>query len=358
QAQALVDHICDAIDANWLVIANGHIDAQILRGFTQACEAGTLINRLSDAEVAFSFDAPLSDLNAALLQDGLRIHVAEDAAISRPLGLLFVDNADAAPGMTQTRVELELGAGSAATFIEYHASSGSGDHYSNAVNSLVIGDNAHAKYVRVQDRSLRHKHTNRLAVSCGRNSRFNHCGFDIGGGFVRNDVVIDIAKPGSRVEFDGLYLAGDGQHIDNHTRTDHRVGPAESHQEYRGILSGQSRAVWNGKTIVHVGADGTDAEQSNHNLLLSEKSEIDAKPELEIYADDVKCSHGTTVGQLDETALFYLRSRGIDKHNARQILTTAFANTIVGKSPIHGEHDPVGARVAQRLDEMMHGASA
>ena len=145
----------------------------------------------------------------------------------------------------------------------------------------------------------------------------------------------------------GLYIAGEGQHIDNHVRIDHRVGPARSEQEYRGILGGRCRCVWNGKAIVQPGADGTDAEQSNHNLLLSERSEIDAKPELEIYADEVKCSHGTTVGQLDDTALFYLRSRGLDKQDAMRALTRAFGASIVSHSPI--------AVVADHLTELVEG---
>jgi Fe-S cluster assembly protein SufD len=175
---------------------------------------------------------------------------------------------------------------------------------------------------------------------------------------VRNDLAIDIEQPGSRSEFTGLYLVGHGQHIDNHTRVDHRVGPAESHQEYRGILTGKTRGVWNGKAIVHEGADGTDAEQANHNLLLSENAEIDAKPELEIYADDVKCSHGTTVGQLDEAALFYLRTRGLSRRDARQLLTRAFAQAIVSQSPLESLHEYLGERIARRLDELMQEADS
>jgi Fe-S cluster assembly protein SufD len=135
---------------------------------------------------------------------------------------------------------------------------------------------------------------------------------------------------------------------------DHRVGPAESHQQYRGILTGKARGVWNGKAIVHDGADGTDAEQANHNLLLSRQAEIDAKPELEIYADDVKCSHGTTVGQLDETALFYLRSRGLSRREARQLLTHAFAQAIVSLAPLEPLHELLSDQIASRLDQLMH----
>jgi Fe-S cluster assembly protein SufD len=235
---------------------------------------------------------------------------------------------------------------------------GPADHYANSVVNLTLGDNSQVDYVRIQDRELHHNQTNRLAVTTGRDGKFNHCAFDLGGRLIRNDLTIDIVLPGSRSVFDGLYLVGDQQHIDNHTRADHRVGPAESHQEYRGILTGRARGVWNGKAIVHVGADGTDAEQANHNLLLSEKAEINAKPELEIYADDVKCSHGTTVGQLDETSLFYLRTRGLSKQEARQILTRAFAQTIVGKSPIASIHDMLAKKIATRLGELMRGADA
>ena len=219
--------------------------------------------------------------------------------------------------------------------------------------AVHIGDNASASHVRIQDRSLEHVHTGRTHVTVGRDARFRSASFDLGGGLVRNDLDIDIANPGADVAFDGLYLAGEGQHIDNHTRVDHRVGPATSRQEYRGILNGQCRCVWNGKAIVHEGADGTDADQANHNLLLSTKAEIDAKPELEIYTDDVKCSHGTTVGQLDETSLFYLRSRGLDKRHATQVLTHAFAAGLVSRVPVDAARDAVSALMEARLDDLI-----
>ena len=192
-----------------------------------------------------------------------------------------------------------------------------------------------------------------MAVTMGRDSQLRMASYDLGGGLIRNDVVIDLSQPGADVAFDGLYLAGDGQHIDNHTRVDHRVGPATSTQEYRGILNGHCRCVWNGKAVVHEGADGTDASQANHNLLLSEKAEIDAKPELEIYAEDVKCSHGTTIGQLDESSMFYLRTRGIDEQHAQQMLTFAFAADIVARAPVDAARATVSACVEKRLAELI-----
>ena len=149
-----------------------------------------------------------------------------------------------------------------------------------------------------------------------------------------------------------MYLAGDGQHVDNHTLVNHRVGPATSRQEYRGILTGQARAVWNGKALVFEGADGTDAEQANHNLLLTERAEINTKPELEIYAEDVRCSHGTTVGQLDERALFYLRSRGIREDDARRLLVHAFAAQTLDSIPVAAIRDQVADLLDLRLRRM------
>lgn len=296
-------------------------------------------------------EGSLAELNAALLIDGLRIRV--DAELEKPLGLLIIDHADEA-SVSQAFIHVEFASHSAGKIIEYHTSSGSADQYANTIVTIDVGDNASVRHVRIQDRARTHVQTGRTMVDVGRDARFQSSGFDLGGGLIRNDMIIDISNPGADVSFDGLYLAGDGQHIDNHTRVDHRVGPAMSRQEYRGILNGKCRCIWNGKAIVHEGADGTDADQANHNLLLSDKAEIDAKPELEIYTDDVKCSHGTTVGQLDETALFYLRSRGLDKQHAAQIMTHAFAAGLVGRAPVEVAREKITALVEARLAALIH----
>lgn len=349
---ATIDAITSRFDANWLIIANGKVD---LDSIALAQKAGISVALLSDSVATFEFDAPLADLNMALLHDGLRLRIEADTALRRPIGILFIDNATTAVGVTQARVEIELAAQGEASFIEYHASSGTASHYANTVVNLDLGDNARASYVRIQDRNHAHSQTNRLCAHLGRDSRFSHCAFDLGGKLIRNDLNIQVTGPGASASFHGLYLAGDGQHIDNHTRIDHRVGPARSRQEYRGILSEYSRCVWNGKVIVHAGADGTDAEQTNHNLLLSENAEIDAKPELEIYADDVKCAHGTTIGTLDEGALFYLRTRGLDAQEGRQLLTRAFAQIIVNMTPITAMQETISGIVADRLANLIDG---
>ena len=341
-----IQTICSSIDANWLVVANGLIN---LTGFDATADIE--VQRFSETTAPEFADHPLADLNAALLQDGLRVHI--HGATEKPLGILVIDEANAAVGVCQANIDIEVASGCDVEIVEYHHSFGEGDHYSNSVIGLQIDQAAHVNYVRIQDRRLTHVQTSRLSASLGEDSRLDMSGYDIGGGLIRNDVDIDISNPGAEVEFNGLYLAGDGQHIDNHTRVDHRAGPAKSSQEYRGILNGRCRCVWNGKAIVHQGADGTDANQANHNLLLSEHAEIDAKPELEIYADEVKCSHGTTVGQLDETALFYLRSRGMDKQQAIQMLTHAFAADLVGRAPVAAAKARVTSLVERRLGDLI-----
>lgn len=347
-----IDAVTKGLDASWLVVRNGHVD---LSGLANVEQAGLHIAPLSTDKRVRPIDSALSDLNSALLRDGISIVVDADSRCPRTIGLLFIDDVDTDPGSSHTRVDITLGTDSSARFVEYHVSSGEGAHYANNIINLSLANGANAEFIRIQERGDMHSQTGLLRAQLGARSRFTHGAFDFGGKLIRNDLQIDINGSDAHVDFCGLYLAGEGQHIDNHTRVDHRVGPAHSNQEYRGILHGRSRCVWNGKAIVHAGADGTDANQANHNLLLTERCEVDAKPELEIYADDVKCSHGTTVGQLDETALFYLRTRGIDDAAARQLLTRAFAERIVATAPVKDLHERLSDRVAEKLSQLSSG---
>jgi Fe-S cluster assembly protein SufD len=341
-----IQSVISSIEADWLVIANGHVELAYFEG-----SSSSDVERFSDSATPFVMDRPLADLNAALLHDGLRVQI--HGATEKPLGILVIDLASDGAGVSQTNVEIDVAPGCDAEIIEFHSSAGKDDHYANSVVTLRVDQSAQANYVRIQNRRIGHVQTGRLSAILAADARLNMASYDLGGGMVRNDIDISINEPGADAVFNGLYLAGDGQHIDNHTRVDHRVGPASSSQEYRGILNGRCRCVWNGKAIVHEGADGTDANQANHNLLLSENAEIDAKPYLEIYADDVKCSHGTTVGQLDESALFYLRSRGIDTRQATQMLTHAFAAGLVGRTPIAASKDAITGLVEKRLADLI-----
>jgi len=353
-----IQRICSSIDADWIVVANGVISPGVISpAGTSHPGNGITVSTFSESSLTPAFDVPLADFNAALLTDGLHIRITADAANDRPLGLLIIDRTNGLPGVAQTRIRIDFEDGANARLIEYQVSLGEAEHYANAVVELCIGSAADVDYVRVQNRAENHIQTHRTEVRLATRSVFRYSGFDLGGQLVRNDLDIEISAPEAEVSIAGLYVAGDGQHIDNHVRIDHQTGPARSTQEYRGILGGRCRCVWNGKAIVQPGADGTDAEQANHNLLLSDHSEIDAKPELEIYADDVKCSHGTTVGQIDDNALFYLRTRGLDKKDAIRALTRAFGASIVSRLAIVELAESLTAMVEARLAELTESDS-
>ncbi len=334
------------IDATWLVIADGFVRPDCL---ATAQAAGIDAMLLSEAGIELQFDAPLSDLNTALLVDGIFLRIPRQVALQKPIGIMIVDRAADGACLTQARIEIEVESKAIAEFVECHLSTGTAAHYANSIVNMRLGDRAEASYLRIQSRASRHHQTTRMTARLARDAVFNHGAFDLGGGLVRNDLCIDIEGPGVETRLTGAYLAADDQHVDNHTRVDHRVGPARSIQHYRGIAAGNGRCVWNGKAIVHVGADGTDAQQANHNLLLSDRAEVDAKPELEIYADDVKCSHGTTVGQLDAQALYYLQTRGIGRQEAVRLMTQAFVQSIVDRAPVVAAAQCLEQLVSARL---------
>jgi len=347
---AVNTEVTEQIDAHWITIRNGVIDPDSLPA---SAECGVEVSRLADgvSETSINIEEPMSAFNAALLNDGLHIKLASGGTPAKPLGILLVD--DGAAALTQIRVLVDVGSNAKLQIVECSVSGGNDPQFQNSVMQVVLSEGAALDVVRIQQRKAEHMNVNRVTAQLARDAAFDYSNFDFGGNLARNDIVAEIAGAGASVNLRGLYLAGGRQHIDNHTRVDHRVGPATSAEDYRGILGGRSRCVFNGKAVVHAGADGTDADQSNHNLLLSADAEIDTKPELEIYADDVKCSHGATVGQLDETALFYLRSRGLGEGQATQILTRAFASAIAGHLPIAGCHEYLAAAMDEKLDAVI-----
>ena len=355
-AKHAVDEIVESIDANWIIVANGVTALETLSRAESLESQGIHVSKLSNGRANDSIisDDPMTSFNAALLKDGLRIRIRASAYEAKPLGFLFFDDSQNG-GLSQTRLIIDVEAEANIDIIEAHVSVGTDVQFANTVIQLNVGDGARVGYIRVQDRAATHMQVGKLITALHRDADFDYASFDFGGSLVRNDVAIDITQPGASANLNGLYLAGAEQHIDNHIRVDHRVGPAVSREEYRGILAGRARCIFNGKAIVHKGADGSDAEQSNHNLLLSETAEIDTKPELEIYADDVKCAHGATIGQLDKSALFYLRSRGLNEDEATQLLTRAFAARILTAAPIEATHAYIEQKTEQRLDELISG---
>ncbi|MGI9343327.1 MAG: Fe-S cluster assembly protein SufD [Gammaproteobacteria bacterium] len=266
-------------------------------------------------------------LNAAFLQDWVTIDIAADANLDQTIHVIFTT--DGAPAGTQPRVLVTAGSNSACTVFEHHVGDGAG--WTNAVTHLRLEEAAELTYIKLQSEGPDAHHIAAQFVSTAADSRFRAAHIDLGGGLVRNDLRVRMQGRGSRIDLFGLFLADGKRHIDNHTRIDHLVGDTTSRERYHGILADRGRGVFNGKIIVHEGADGTDAELNNRNLLLSKMAEIDTKPELEIYTDDVKCAHGATTGQLDEQALFYLRSRGVSLREAKHMLVLAFARDVLEK---------------------------
>jgi Fe-S cluster assembly protein SufD len=347
-----------AIDARWLRFLNGRL-AGIAA--TEAAESRIQVSALSadsgDGASILNIIDGISSFNAALMHDAVVIRVPAGMSGTRPIALMLANDASEATSVSASRVVFEVGRNASIDVIENHLSLAGTRSFANVVIEMKLEEGARVNLLRLQDCSDTQILAGKLIVTLGQDATFDYTSVDLGGALVRNDVTVSMPSPGAAVCAGGLYLASGSQHIDNHIRVDHRAGPSRSRCEFRGILHGRARCVFNSKAIVHAGADGTDAEQSNHNLLLSDHAEIDTKPELEIYADEVKCAHGATVGQLDKTAMFYLRSRGIDADSASRMLTRAFAASILAGLSVPAAADYLAGKVDRRLDTLVGGVT-
>ncbi len=271
--------------------------------------------------------AGFAALNAACMADGAYIHLAAGAVMETPIHLLFV--ARKTNLATHSRNLVVAEPGSRACIVEHHAALGVTGYFTNVITDIVVGQDAEIKHYKLQEESTTAFHIAAVNADLAQGSRFASSSFALGGALARVDITVGLNAEAAECVLDGLYMADGHQHLDHHTRIDHAGPRGTSRELYKGVLSGAARAVFNGKVIVHAGAQQSDASQTNRNLLLSDDAEIDTKPQLEIWADDVKCSHGATVGQLDAEQIFYLRSRGIDDGAARAMLTYAFAAEMV-----------------------------
>ena len=283
---------------------------------------------LSERSVPYSngFEA----LNAAFLHDGGVVRIPAGVKVETPILLSFYAEDRAVPSMAHPHNLIILEPGARVSVVEQYGS-GQGANLTNAVTEIVIGEGARLDYCKVQTEGAGAYHVGTTNVILGRNSEFSSFTLDLGARIGRNDLSVTLDGDGAFCEMNGLYIASGSSHIDNHTSVDHEGSFTPSRQLYKGVLAGNARAVFNGKIIARRGTHQVDAHQTNNNLLLSDKAMVDTKPQLEIFADDLKCSHGATVGQLDEEAIFYLASRGIGPGEARRILTSGFAKAVVGK---------------------------
>jgi Fe-S cluster assembly protein SufD len=265
-------------------------------------------------------------LNAALIEDGVNVYVPQGVVVETPIYVLYVTVPGATPTMNHPRNLIVAEENSQVTVVEDYVSLGEGITFSNAATELVAGDNAHVSHYMIVREGDQAYNFSTLRIQQGRHANVATHSLLLSGALVRNNVHPVLAGEGSECLINGLFMANGRQHMDNYMLVEHASPHCDSRQFYNGILNGQSHGVFHGRIIVHKDAQKTDAKQTNRNLLLSDDAQIDTKPQLEIYADDVKCTHGATIGQVDENALFYLRSRGLDEAAARHILLLAFAN--------------------------------
>jgi len=301
-------------------------------------------------------DASFAALNAALAPHEIVITVSDNVIIEQPLDIEFTTTSEYS-SMVYPRVTIQLGRNSRLTLLESHGSTNDLAHFNNAVMQIELADGALLEHCRIQCENSASFQIGKISAKLAKHAQYINHQYNLGASLSRIDIDVRLEGAESYAELNGLQFAVDTQLHDTHSIIEHCVAHTRSAETYHGIADGRGQVVFNGKVMVHKHAIGTDAQQSSRNLLLSPKAEIDTKPELEIYADDVKCSHGATVGQLDTTALFYLRSRGIGEQQARGMLTLAFADAVINRVPVPAVRDELTALVHARFNTSAEIAS-
>jgi Fe-S cluster assembly protein SufD len=303
-------------------------------------------------EQALAKERAFTAWNQRELRDGAVVRIPDDADLEEPIHLVFLAEPGAEPTESHPRVLVLAGERSRASVVEDYVSFGEGVFLTNAVTEIRVAPDAELEHVRFQRESADGHHISALHARLERNARLACYSVSLGGGLVRNDATVTLLGEGSECDLNGIFLGTGRRHVDNHTTIDHAVPHTTSRELYKGVLDDRSRGVFHGRVIVRPDAQKTDARQSSRNLLLSRSAEIDTKPQLEIHADDVKCSHGSTIGQLDPDALFYLRARGITEDDARRLLTRAFVSEVTRSL----RFEPLRVRIEEQLVELLEGA--
>lgn len=330
------------------VAASEGVTSGALTDFYSHPSVGAHLGRVADAGRHFVA------LNAALVNDGAFLEIAPGTVIESPIHLLFLStrgSADA-PHIANVRNLIVVGTSAHVSIVETYAGDEGATYFTNAVTELVIGENATVDHSKVQRESEAAYHVGSLHVAQERTSRLASHSVSLGGAIVRSDVDTVLAGEGAGCVLNGLYLVRGQQHVDHHTLIDHAKPHCDSQEFYKGILDERSRGVFDGRILVRKDAQKTNSGQVNKNLLLSGEAMVDTKPQLEIYADDVKCTHGSTIGQLDEKSIFYLRSRGIGLDEARHLLTHAFASEVLDRLRVPAIRAQIEAVLLERLGSL------
>jgi len=347
----------DGLEENTIVFINGvfseklskfkpRSDRIIVSGISAAfIEHSDLIHKYIALYADYKLE-PFVALNTAFTQDGAFIYVPSDVDVQEPIHLLNISIGENGNFISHPRNLFFVGKNSRIKIVETFNHIFGGKYFVNQVTEVIVEENASMEHVKIQDESTKAFHIANRQVSQNKNSNYSSINIDLGSELVRNNLNLKMNKENCEGHLIGFYLGKNEQHIDNHTLVDHAMPNCYSNELYKGILDDKAKGVFSGKIFVRKDAQKTNAYQDNKSLLLSDTATVNTKPQLEIFADDVKCSHGATVGELDDEALFYLRSRGIEKEKAQSILQYAFANDVFNYIQI----EPV----RKKLDEIIH----
>jgi len=338
-----------------LVIVNGRFSHElstvrpgsgIAAGGLATALAGDRSARLEQQITKLAVDGrPFVALNTAFMEDGAFVEIPAGAVVAAPIHIVVVTTSGASPAVAHPRIVVAAGANAQATIVETYIGAAAKPYLMNAVSDVVLDENAVVEHYKDQREPVGAHHIATMHVRLGRSSTFTSQAFAFGGHIVRNDILAVLGGEGGECTLNGLYFSDGRRLVDNHTTIDHALPHCASHELYKGILAGKARAVFNGKIVVRPDAQKTDAKQTNRALLLSDGAQINTKPQLEIFADDVKCTHGAAIGQLDDEAMFYLRARGLTAVEARDLLIHAFAGEILNQIKV----EPVRAQMETGL---------
>lgn len=355
------DPIISNLSSNQLVFIDGHFDQELSKvqksekleilPLRAAFKVRTQLienhfNKYSQVENGFNA------LNNLFFNDGVFVHVKNNLDEDEPIVVIFVQSG-IEELMINPRNLIIVDNNSKIRLIETYISLSNSINLTNSITEIFIAENSFIEHYKFQNESTNAYHIGKIQTHLERNSNFTSHNLSFGGLITRNDINIVLDGEGAESHFYGLYFVKDKQHVDNHTLVDHAKPHCLSNEFYKGILAENSRGVFNGKIIVRKGAQKTNAYQSNKNLLLSGHAKIDTKPQLEIFADDVRCTHGATVGQVDDDSLFYLRARGIDEKTARSLLVNAFANDVLNNMTFEPLRDKISDFVIEQMNKIL-----
>ncbi len=284
---------------------------------------------------------PFVAWNTGHIDDGALVHIAAGAAVEKPIHLLFLSQPSADPAVVHPRTLIVAERGAIASIVETYSGISGGMHLTNAVTEISVGEDANIDHCKFQQEQLTAYHLATMQVQMGRSSNFVSHSITLGGAITRNDLRVLLDAEHAYATLNGLVIIEGSQHVDNHTLLDHEQAHCPSHELYKHVLDGKASAVFKGKIFVQKDAQKTDSKQTSKTLLLSDDATMNSQPALEIYADDVKCTHGSTIGPVDDEMVFYLRSRGISDETARHLLTYAFAADVTRRIKI----EPVRRRI-------------